>query len=217
MNLPNKLTIGRVILIPVIMIVYAIEPLRTMQAIPGLPHLSVCNLILLILFFLGVLTDWLDGHIARKYNLVTNLGKFLDPLADKLLTMTLFLIILDQSRYYGTLYHIAYVPSLIEWWMVVIILAREFMVTGIRLLAAGKGNVIAAGWYGKVKTTLQFISVLFVLSGCAIIPSSFELFPDAFVIIARILLYSTVAITVYSGADYLIRNLSLLKDDEKKA
>ena len=214
MNLPNKLTLGRIFLIPIIMIVYSITELRNIPVFAG-SHLSVCNLILLILFFIGVLTDFIDGHYARKHNMVTDLGKFLDPLADKLLVVTLLIILLDQGAYYGFQYRYANpgnteLPKLLTWWMVVIVLAREFMVTGIRLIAAGKKKVIAASWYGKIKTTLQFATVLYLLAGCAVCRGNMVAYHPAYVIIARILLFAMLAITIYSGIDYLIKNIDVL-------
>lgn len=224
MNLPNKLTIGRILLIPIIMIVYSIEPLRNMAVFDGFYHLSWCNLIILLLTAIGALTDLIDGKIARKHNLVTDLGKFLDPLADKLLVTTLLIIILDQCSYYQFAYRYSNVgqpklSSLLEWWMVVIILAREFIVTGIRMLAATKKKVIAASYFGKVKTTVQFITILFLLLGCAVVKKATgELVPyDAwYVIISKIFVFATLILTIFSGADYLLKNLDLLVDKSAK-
>ena len=165
MNLPNKLTIFRMLLIPIIMIIYSIRPLRENWILWH--NLSQANFIVLLLIFVGAMTDFFDGQIARKKNLVTNLGKFLDPLADKLLTCTGFIILLEQNAQNQILSG-GVAPKLLCWWMVIIILAREFMVTGIRLLAAGQGKVIAASWYGKIKTTLQFITIIFLLAGGAV-------------------------------------------------
>ena len=141
MNLPNKLSIARIALIPIIMIVYFQESLRNTMVFEGAFHLSACNLIILILAVIGALTDLFDGKYARKHNLVTDLGKFLDPLADKLLVLTLLIVIYDQCNYYSSMYYIntggQKLDQLLRWWMLIIILAREFMVTGIRLVAAG--------------------------------------------------------------------------------
>ncbi len=223
MNLPNKLTLGRIFLIPIIMIVYAIEPLRNVAVFNGLPHLSVCNFIILILTFIGAMTDLLDGKIARSRNLVTDLGKFLDPIADKLLVMTLLMIILDQGRYYGLKFRVKNgqeLQSLIEWWMIVIIMAREFIVSGIRLVAANKKKVIAASWYGKVKTTVQFITILFLLCGCAITKTNdglqYQAYSTGFVVIAKLLIYLTLISTILSGASYVTQNINLLVDKNEK-
>ena len=225
-NLPNKLTIFRIFLIPVIMIVYSISNWRVNSFI--FPNLSVANFVVLLLIFIAALTDFLDGHIARKYNLVTNLGKFLDPLADKLLTCTGFIILLQQNAINQATMAVANAlplpaamkgtSSLLEWWMVIIILAREFMVTGIRLLAAGQGKVIAANKFGKVKTTLQFITILFLLAGGAVTlngdgVNELQLW---FVIVGKVLLVATLAITIFSGYEYLVKNLDIFKDIKDK-
>ncbi len=225
MNLPNKLTIFRILLIPLMMIVYSIDYLRINWIL--YPNLSMANFFVLLIFFIGALTDFLDGHIARKYNLVTNFGKFLDPLADKLLTCAAFIILMQQNAQNQTLMikltdksvaSGAGTYQLLSWWMVIIILAREFMVTGIRLLAAGQGKVIAASMYGKVKTTLQFITILFLLAGGAVTLSGSTIndlvFP--YVIIGKILIIAMLAVTVFSGYDYLVKNIDVIKDVKKK-
>ena len=225
MNLPNKLSLFRILLIPVIMIVYAIEPLRNQTLFDGAYHLSVANAIILVLAVIGALTDLFDGKYARKHNLVTDLGKFLDPLADKLLVVTLLIIVYDQCNYYGSLYFAENgggkeLDQLLRWWMVLLILAREFMVTGIRLVSAGKKQVIAASWYGKVKTTLQFITLIVLLAGCAVLenPDTGELVPynPIYVVFVYILLIATLFITIYSGYDYIVKNIGNLKDDSVK-
>lgn len=228
MNLPNKLSLIRILLIPIIMIVYFIEPLRNIVVFEGILNLSWCNLIILILAIAGALTDFFDGQYARKHNLVTDLGKFLDPLADKLLVVTLLIIIYDQGHYYQHIFDTT--PSiqrsgdtftiLIEWWMIIIILAREFMVTGIRLIAAGKKEVIAASKLGKLKTVLQFITLIFILSGCAVLkdPTDGILYNYslAFIIISKILIIATLAMTIFSGYDYIEKNIHFLKDNSIK-
>lgn len=221
MNLPNKLSLFRILLIPVIVIVYAIEPLRNQILFDGAYHLSVANAIILVLAVIGALTDLIDGKYARKHNLVTDLGKFLDPLADKLLVVTLLIIVYDQCNYYGTLYFAENggkeLDQLLRWWMVLLILAREFMVTGIRLVSAGKKQVIAASWYGKVKTTLQFVTLIVLLAGCAVLenPDTGRLVPyePFYVIFVNILIIATLFMTIYSGYDYVVKNIGNLKDD----
>ena len=138
MNLPNKLTIFRVILIPFFIIALLV---------PGIP---AGNWIALAIFIVASLTDLLDGKIARKYNLVTNFGKFMDPLADKLLVCSALICLVELSR----------IPS----WMVVIIIAREFTISGFRLIAADNGVVIAASYWGKFKTTFQMIAVCLMIA-----------------------------------------------------
>lgn len=163
------------------------------------------------------MTDFFDGQIARKKNLVTNLGKFLDPLADKLLTCTGFIILLEQNAQNQILSG-GVAPKLLCWWMVIIILAREFMVTGIRLLAAGQGKVIAASWYGKIKTTLQFITIIFLFAGGAVYVEGSNLYNIAtwYDIVAKILIVAMLAVTIFSGYDYIAKNIDVLKETKKK-
>ena len=215
MNLPNKLTIFRMLLIPIIMIIYSIRPLRENWILWH--NLSQANFIVLLLIFVGAMTDFFDVQIARKKNLVTNLGKFLDPLADKLLTCTGFIILLEQNAQNQILSG-GVAPKLLCWWMVIIILAREFMVTGIRLLAAGQGKVIAASWYGKIKTTLQFITIIFLFAGGAVYVEGSNLYNIAtwYDIVAKILIVAMLAVTIFSGYDYIAKNIDVLKETKKK-
>ena len=148
MNLPNRLTIFRILLIPIIMIVYGVKAWST-PMFDGIEALTISNFIILILIFVGSITDFLDGKIARKYNLVTNFGKFLDPIADKLLVVTGFVILMDQSKTYEN--------SLFSWWMLAIILAREFIISGMRLIAVENNKVIAASMWGKLKPRFNLL------------------------------------------------------------
>ena len=202
MNLPNKLTIFRMLLIPVIMIVYAIKPLNSQQVFNEFDGFTVANLIILILIIIGSLTDFLDGKIARKYNLVTNFGKFLDPIADKLLVITGFVILMDQSNKAGN--------GLFTWWMLAIILAREFIVSGMRLIAVENGRVIAASKYGKIKTTIQFITLIYLFIGIGTTKV------NAYTIIGLLFVYATLVATVFSGIDYLVKNREVLNDSGQK-
>lgn len=137
MNLPNKLTLMRVLLIPVFLVFFLI---------PGIP----CHYLLaMIVFIAASITDALDGHLARKHNLVTNFGKFLDPLADKVLVMTTLACFVDNQV-------IGVIPFLI-------IMMREFMVSGLRLVAANSGTVIAAGFWGKLKTAFTMVTIIAIL------------------------------------------------------
>ena len=137
MNLPNKITIARILLIPFFMIALLGRELF------GAQNAWIMDIAAAIIFTVAAATDGVDGYLARKNNQITDFGKFLDPIADKLMVMAALISLVELGR----------VPA----YMVIIILAREFMVTGIRLVSAGKKQVIAASWYGKVKTTLQFI------------------------------------------------------------
>ena len=137
MNLPNKLTILRAIMIPFFLVFLYMSP-------------GWSKWVALVIFIAASLTDMLDGKIARKYNLVTNFGKFMDPLADKLLVCSALIALSDLNR----------IPA----WIVIVIIARDFIISGFRLIAAEKGIVIAAGWWGKIKTTVQMIMVGFLIA-----------------------------------------------------
>ena len=204
-----------ILLIPVIMLVYSIRPLRENYILWY--NLSQANFIILLLIFIGALTDFLDGYIARRDNIVTNFGKFLDPIADKLLTFTGFIILMEQNANNQVISG-GTASTLITWWMVLIIFAREIMVTGIRLLAIEQGRVIAASPYGKFKTTLQFITIIFILAGGAVMVVEGKLYNINIVyeVIAKILIIAMLAITIFSGYDYLAKNKDVLKETNKK-
>ena len=175
MNLPNKLTIFRVILIPFFIIALLV---------PGIP---AGNWIALAIFIVASLTDLLDGKIARKYNLVTNFGKFMDPLADKLLVCSALICLVELSR----------IPS----WMVVIIIAREFTISGFRLIAADNGVVIAASYWGKFKTTFQMIAVCLMIANIPVLS-----------LLTTVITWIAVILTVVSLVDYLVKNKGVLLD-----
>ena len=174
MNLANKITMFRVILIPVFLIFL----------LAGVCPPQVARIVAVIIFIVASLTDMLDGYIARSRNLVTNLGKFLDPLADKLLVCAA----LVSMVYLGYLAPVA----------VIIIISREFIITGFRLIAVEGGQVIAASWWGKVKTAVQMVMIIIVL-----------LWPQS--IIGFWLQWAAVVLTVISGVDYLVKNKAVLK------
>ncbi|MDE7013698.1 MAG: CDP-diacylglycerol--glycerol-3-phosphate 3-phosphatidyltransferase, partial [Kineothrix sp.] len=139
MNLPNKLTILRVVMIP-FFVLFMVVPLTG----------EGDKWIALALFIMASLTDLLDGHIARKYNLITNFGKFMDPLADKLLVCSALICLVELGR----------IPS----WMVIVIIAREFIISGFRLIASDNGVVIAASYWGKFKTTFQMVMICLMIA-----------------------------------------------------
>lgn len=177
MNLPNKLTLMRVFLIPFfVFFFYA-------TFIPG------NNWIALGIYIVACLTDLLDGKIARKYNLVTTFGKFMDPLADKILVITALILFVSDGRMNAI--------------ALIIIVAREFVVSGFRLIASDKGIVIAAGWSGKIKTVVQMIMAIALL-----VHFDYEWFGIA----EQILIWASVALTIYSLCDYLYNNRKVLKD-----
>ena len=175
MNLPNKLTMFRVILIPVFIVVL----------MTGLIADPLNRYIGTLIFCVASFTDYLDGHIARKYNLVTNFGKFMDPLADKLLVSSALICMIEMGM----------LPA----WIVIIIISREFIITGFRLIAAEGGLVIAASWWGKIKTVTQMIMIILLLLGVQ-------------GIIATILIFLATLFTVISGVDYLVKNISILRN-----
>lgn len=194
MNLPNKITLCRIILIPFMMIV----PLFGIKS--TLLGINVGNLISLAIFLIASFTDYLDGHIARKNNLVTNFGKFLDPIADKLLVLTALIMFVEAGK----------LPA----WIPVVIAAREFMVSGIRMLAAGEGNVIAASMLGKIKTVSQMIAISLAFvdknpfmaftSKCLCIP---ELVLN--ILMSVTMLVSVIA-TIWSGIDYFEKSKDIV-------
>ena len=177
MNLPNKLTMFRVILIP-FFIVFLLASLTPYD-----------KWIALVIFIIASLTDLLDGKIARKYNLVTNFGKFMDPLADKLLVCSALICLIELHK----------IPA----WMVIIIIAREFIISGFRLVASDNGVVIAASYWGKFKTTFQMIAVCLLIAD---IP--------ALHLLTQIVLWIAVILTVVSLADYVIKNKNVMKENK---
>lgn len=194
MNLPNKLTVLRIILIPFVMFFYLAS---------FIPH-GIGKILALVIFIVAALTDLLDGKIARKYNIVTNLGKFLDPIADKILTSTvLFMLIAD-----GT------IPA--PWGVIVvtIIIAREFMVSALRLLAASKGTVLAADIWGKAKTMVQMIAI----PVCMLIPFLAEIAAVSwlvltFQIVGWVMIGVATVLTVISGVNYIVKNKNCFKEN----
>ena len=176
MNLPNKLSVARVLCIP------AVVTLLHFQS-------DTCRIIAAVLFILGCITDFLDGRIARKRNLVTDFGKFIDPVADKLLVLTTLVMLV----------YLKMMPA----WIVIVILCRELAVDGLRMVAVTKGNVIAAGPLGKWKTACQMvlISAMLILN-----LSVYECWPLA--VLAGIV----VLLTLGSAVDYFVRNSSVLSE-----
>lgn len=192
MNLPNKITISRILLIPIFILILSV-PLDLGSWNIGETNLPVTHFIAALLFIIASATDWVDGYYARKYNLVTNLGKFLDPLADKLLVSAALILLIELDL----------APA----WIVIIIISREFAVTGLRLVAAGEGLVLAAGQMGKLKTATQMIAIIFLL---------LHDFPFSYfnISIGIIMLYLALLFTVISGADYFIKNRHVMRDSK---
>ena len=178
MNLPNKLTLFRVILIP-FFVFFLLAPYFT----------GYGNYIAVAVFIVASITDFLDGHIARKRNLVTNFGKFMDPLADKLLVCSALICLIELDR----------LPA----WIVFIIIAREFIISGFRLIASDNGVVIAASYWGKFKTTFQMLMVIVLI---------LDIPHPVFYWLGVILTYVSLALTVISLIDYIVKNKNVLQD-----
>lgn len=196
MNLPNKLTMFRVLLIPVIIIISLISSLQ--QSFIFL-DVTIGNFIILVIFCLASFTDFLDGYIARSRNLVTEFGKFIDPLADKLLVISTMLILLEQGKFQAFSFGLGFV--------LIIIIAREFIVTGIRLLAVQNNVVIAASKLGKAKTVSQMFMVIILLLECL----PFSLIKGSSKDITALIVISVAGIlTLVSGIDYFIKNKGII-------
>ena len=175
MNLPNKLTRFRVILIP-FFVVFMLVDITLYD-----------KWIALAIFIIASLTDLLDGKIARKYNLVTNFGKFMDPLADKLLVCSALICLVALSK----------IPA----WMVIVIIAREFIISGFRLIASDNGVVIAASYWGKFKTTFQMVMICLMIADVTAIS-----------LLTTVVMWVALVLTVVSLVDYLVKNKDVMKD-----
>lgn len=187
MTTANKITILRFIMIPVMVVFIYLNDLGTINLF-GITEMALNSFIFAILFIVASFTDFLDGYIARKYNQVTTFGKFLDPIADKVLVLVamLYLMQLDATR--------------VALWGIMIVIIREFMITAIRLLAVDKGTVIAASPYGKLKTLTTMVALIFLLFTYNAEVGSVIYY------IGNILWYLAVFFTAFSGLDYLIKN-----------
>ena len=177
MNLPNKITLFRVAMIPIFVV---------FMMVPGIRYGTY---LAAAIFIIAALSDLLDGYIARKYHLVTNFGKFMDPLADKLLVASALICFVQM----------ALVPA----WVVIIIIAREFIISGFRLVASDNGVVIAAGWWGKIKTVVQMVmSIMLIINLDGTVINVLE----------QIAVYLSVLLTLISLIDYMRKNIHVLKE-----
>ncbi|MGM9924061.1 MAG: CDP-diacylglycerol--glycerol-3-phosphate 3-phosphatidyltransferase [Bacillus sp. (in: firmicutes)] len=192
MNLPNKITVSRICLIPVF-VLFMLVDFKFGNIAVGSYEIPIEHVIGALIFIFASVTDWIDGHLARKHNLVTNFGKFLDPLADKLLVSSALIVLVELGL----------APS----WIVIIIISREFAVTGLRLILAGNGEVVAANMLGKIKTWTQIIAV----SALLLHNLPFELIDFPFAIIA---LWISMFFTVWSGWDYFVKNKEVFKNSK---
>ena len=173
MNLPNRITIARIALIPLYLVLVGLFPLGF-------------NWPAALVFLIAACTDWLDGNLARKRNEITDFGKFMDPIADKLLVLLPIIQLMDKG-------------APVDLWVVLVMVAREIIVSGFRMVAAGKGNIIAADWSGKIKTTIQIIAVL-------LLTLNLEL--------GRYIAWIAAALSLYSGVEILVRNRAVLEEPE---
>ena len=180
MNLPNKLTILRTVMIPFFILFLYTDWFHGYDKI-----------IAAVIFIAASLTDMLDGKIARKYNLVTNFGKFMDPLADKLLVCSAMICLIELDR--------------LAAWIVIVIIAREFIISGFRLVASDNGVVIAASYWGKFKTTFQMLMVIVLI---------LDIQMPFFQILGTVLTYVALILTVVSLIDYIVKNKDVLKDQK---
>lgn len=195
MNLPNKLTLLRLLLIPFFLVLLAFRfdwgTVEWLGSSIGIPEL-----IATIIFIIASITDWLDGYIARRDNLVTNFGKFADPMADKILVASALIMLVELNLAPG--------------WVVAVIIAREFAVTGLRLLLVETGGtVLAAAWPGKIKTVTQMLAIIFLLLNN--LPFAWTGIP-----VGSILLYISLFFTVYSGIDYFYNARFVFSDTLNK-
>ena len=182
MNLPNKLTTFRVILIP-FFVFFLLAPYFE----------GYGNYIALVIFIVASLTDFLDGKIARKYNLVTNFGKFMDPLADKLLVCSALICLIALDR----------IPA----WIVIVIISREFIISGFRLVASDNGVVIAASYWGKFKTTFQMLMIIYLVVDLQFAYAN---------VVGMVLVYVALALTVISLVDYIAKNYKVFLEGSSK-
>ncbi|MFQ7419052.1 MAG: CDP-diacylglycerol--glycerol-3-phosphate 3-phosphatidyltransferase [Blautia massiliensis (ex Durand et al. 2017)] len=179
MNTPNKLTVARMILVPFLVVFL-------LTGWGGEANRWIC----LAIFVAASVTDWFDGHLARKYNLITNFGKFMDPLADKLLVCSAMICMIEVDK----------LPA----WVVIIIIGREFIISGFRLIAAENGIVIAANYWGKFKTVSQMIMIILLMLD----------FGGIFTVLTQIFIWLSVALTIISLLTYIMQNRKVLSMQE---
>ena len=178
MNLPNKLTVLRVCMVPVFVVFMLWNGFGTAS-----------KYVAAAIFILASMTDWLDGYLARKNNLVTDFGKFMDPIADKLLVCSALICLVEKGA--------------LAAWIVIIIIGREFIISGFRLIAAENGRVIAAGIWGKAKTVVQMIMCILLIMDVS-----------ALSVVTTIAIYAALILTIISLVDYIVHNLDVLSDQK---
>jgi CDP-diacylglycerol---glycerol-3-phosphate 3-phosphatidyltransferase len=192
LNLANRITLARIFLVPVVMLFLLVRYNLGTLSIGGQPT-TVSELIAAFIFTVAAVTDGLDGYIARKRKMVTNFGKFLDPLADKLLVSAVLISLVELQR--------------LSAWVAFVIISREFAVTGLRLVAVAEGLVIAASKLGKLKTVFQVVGVIALMLHN--FPFSYIGFP-----FDQVMIYIAVAITIVSGIDYFLKNKHVIAEGD---
>ena len=192
MNIPNRITVSRILLIPIFVVIMMFDFGWDNMKLFG-AEMPVHHFVGALIFIFASATDWVDGYYARKYNLVTNLGKFLDPLADKLLVSAALILLVELQL----------APA----WIVIIMISREFAVTGLRLILAGQGEVVAANQLGKIKTWAQIVAISALLLHNTI----FTLIGIPF---DTIMLYVALIFTIWSGWDYFYLNRKVLLESK---
>lgn len=192
MNIPNQITVSRIIMIPIFVVFMLVDLGWGNVSLLGVT-LPVEHLVGALIFIIAAITDYIDGYYARKHNLVTNMGKFLDPLADKLLVSAALIILVDLEL----------APA----WIVIFIISREFAVTGLRLILADEGEVVAAKQLGKIKMWTQIIAISSLLLHNIV----FEMFSIPF---GTIMLYVSLFFTLWSGWDYFYANRRVLLESK---
>ena len=202
MTLPNKLTLLRILLVPLMVIVFYIPYFNetiifSTNELGFFYGFNLASLIMLVIFILASITDFLDGYIARKYNLITSFGKFADPLADKMLVFSAMAIIMfDVAKYNYDWYYL-----IMPLWAFIVMLIREFMVSGIRMVVAAKGTVIPAAKLGKWKTFITMIAIIVLF---------FMHMNIVIAIIGMVLMYIACILTILSGIEYFIKSKSVI-------
>ena len=221
MNTPTKITVSRIVLVVTMLIslltldiINSINPylLYDLRSTIGNSHVNITGLIICIVFIVAASTDALDGYLARKNNQVTDLGKFLDPVADKLLVNSLLIYLCFKHSYLGTNTYI------INFWFVLIMIIRDIVVDSLRFIAASKKVVIAANGFGKAKTIAQMITIpLVLLNGWPFSYFDLNLQLPSQLRVVSFFVYITTALSVISGVIYVIQNRNVLKDGSKKS
>lgn len=199
MNLPNKITISRIIFVPIMVMIPFVAPYISLGK-SILYGVKISNIVLLLLFLIASITDFLDGYIARKRNMVTNFGKFLDPIADKLLVFTALIMLVETNM----------IPA----WIPIVIAAREFMVSAIRMVVASEGTVIAASMLGKVKTVTQMVAISFAFLDINPFMSFMNGNLSGFILCLNFLMSLSMIVcvvaTIWSGIDYFIKSKDVI-------